>query len=129
MSRCRTRARNERALNEGRLSQKDLDHRALTAKANKLVRKLRAAASVDERVEANRALISLIEGIADSDLPVWSFLPQLIEGDSTSKLAAEERAEVKALIAQVVAPRLAGMTPGSVKRRQALAEDMNGEAT
>lgn len=57
-----------------------------------------------------QALCALLKRLADDDTPVWP-LAQAAAGDAP--LSEEERA----MIGQIVAPELAGMTPGSVKRR------------
>jgi hypothetical protein len=63
-----------------------------------------------QKRENPEALAQLLSSYADSDLRVWA-VARPAEGDRP--LDEEE----KAMIAQTVAPPLAGMTPGSVHRR------------
>lgn len=57
------------------------------------------------------ALAALLKRLAASDIPIWPIAEAV---SRSSPLDAAERA----MIAQVVAPHLAGRTPGSVVRRQ-----------
>jgi hypothetical protein len=63
-----------------------------------------------EALKALEALVDLLRRVAGSDLRVWA-IARLAAGDEP--LDEEELA----MIAQTVAPRLAGMTSGSVHRR------------
>ena len=71
-------------------------------------------AEFEETRSNPEAFASLLRRLAASDLSVWAI----------ARSAATEKplddAEV-AMIAQIVAPHLAGMTPGSVYRRHQLA--------
>src|SRR5262245_22869055 len=79
----------------------------------------RAVAPQDQanRIETVDQIVKLLQRINASDVTVWPFVTQLEAGVPAAKYALEEFAAVRALIAQIVAPQLAGMTPGSVHRR------------
>jgi hypothetical protein len=70
-------------------------------------------AEFEEKRRDPEALAALVRRLAESDLCVWA-----IARPAASNMPLDE-AE-RAMIAQVVAPRLAGMTPGSVHRRRKL---------
>jgi uncharacterized membrane protein YebE (DUF533 family) len=68
--------------------------------------------------EANRAdpgaLWAMLVRLADSDERIWKLVQAVAASRNARSLDEDERA----MIAQAVAPRLAGMTPGSVLRRR-----------
>jgi hypothetical protein len=70
-------------------------------------------AEFEEKRRDPEALAALLRRLAESDLCVWA-----IARPAASNMPLDE-AE-RAMIAQVVAPRLAGMTPGSIHRRHEL---------
>lgn len=116
MSRGRTEARNRGALKEGKIDQKEFDRRILAPNVMRLLREMRAAVTVDEHVRANNSLRGLLKQIDESTLRVWEFQAQLCEG----ALNAEDCADIRAMIAQVVARPLAGGSSGLAKKRYAL---------
>jgi hypothetical protein len=68
-----------------------------------------------EEVWSNpEAFAQLLRRLADSDLSVWT----IARSATAEKPLDDEKA---AIIAQIVAPHLAGTTPGSVYRRHQLA--------
>ncbi|HYT93288.1 MAG TPA: hypothetical protein VEL76_31505 [Gemmataceae bacterium] len=96
MSRSRTRARKRRALREEILAE---------------------FARTRENPEA---LEAMLRRLADSDIHIWAIVrPNKAEVRRGFKPLDEAE---NAMIAQVVAPHLAGMTPGSVHRRHKLAQ-------
>ena len=71
-------------------------------------------AEFEETRSDPEAFAQLLRRLADSDLSVWA----IARSAATEKPLDDAEA---AMIAQVVAPHLAGMTPGSVYRRHQLA--------
>ncbi len=68
-----------------------------------------------EQTRSNpEAFEQLLRRLADSDLSVWA----IARSAAAEKPLDDEEA---AIIAQIVAPHLAGMTPGSIYRRHQLA--------
>jgi hypothetical protein len=125
LSRTKTRARRRRARSEAE------HERKATEIKDCLVRKA-LARTAEEEIAANSALVKLLKGIADSDhLRLWSFVDALVGPDDPgpslgssmshhpapgapsagAKVAREEADATKALIAQLVAPHLAGRPP------------------
>ena len=84
--------------------------RSRTRARNRRARIEQIRAEFDKRRDDPEAFAHLLNRLADSDICIWPI----------ALLAADERpldeAE-RAMIAQTVAPRLAGMTAGSVHRR------------
>lgn len=80
--------------------------RSRTRARNRRARIERIRAEFEEKRQDAAAFAELLRRLAASDLCVW----QIARG---TPLKGDERA----MIAQSVAPRLAGMTPGSVYRR------------
>jgi hypothetical protein len=108
MSGRRTKARKRRSL----LEKFRAEFRRIREQIRKQKRKDPKASSVDSlsRVKAAEAMVDLLRRVADSNLRVWA-VARPADGDDP--LDEMERA----MIAQTVAPRLAGMAPGSVHRR------------
>ena len=73
----------------------------------------KARAEFEEKRQNPEALANLLRQVAESDLCVWT-IARPAAGDKP--LDEDERA----MIAQIVAPPLAGMTPGTVHGRHKL---------
>jgi hypothetical protein len=95
--------------------------RSRTRARNRRARLEKVRAEFEENRQDPGALAAWLRRRAESDLCVWA-IARLAAGDKP--LDEDERA----MIAQSVAPRLAGMTPGSVHRRRELSRG-NGPAT
>jgi hypothetical protein len=80
----------------------------------RLARIEKVRAEFEETRSNPEAFAQLLRRLADSDQSVWA-----IARSATPEKPLDD-AEV-AMIAQIVAPHLAGMTPGSVYRRHQLA--------
>ena len=89
--------------------------RSRTRSRNRRARLEMIRAEFQQNREDPEALAHLLCRYADSDLRVWA-IARPADGDRP--LDEAERA----MIAQTVAPRLAGKTPGSVHRRHKLSE-------
>ena len=115
MSRCATRARKRAA----RLA----DRRAafasgIDARLADIARSRTAA----ERVAATERMLELLGDIASSDVELWPFRDRLCRHAAGGKETREDVEAARAVIAQIVNRRLAGCTPGNVRRRHDLAE-------
>jgi hypothetical protein len=108
MSWKRTKARERRA----RFETFKAEYRQIRAQTRKPKREGTKASSVDSlsRVRAAEALADFLRRVAESNLCVW---------DVARPAAGDEPLDDMelAMIAQTVAPPLAGMAPGSVHRR------------
>jgi len=124
MSRSRTRARNRRALNELGLAQKKTRRAEFEEEFKDSLRRIWSATNSGSRIELTEKFIDLIHRIAVSDIELWPFKDLLFTGHAFNKLAAEECAEIQAIFAQAVAPRLAGMTSGMVRHRHSMSESL-----
>jgi hypothetical protein len=96
--------------------------RSRTRARNRRARLEKARAEFEENRQDPGALEGWLRRRAESDLCVWSI----------ARLAARDKPLdefEQAMIAQVVAPRLAGMTPGSVHRRHEETFRRTGPAT
>lgn len=78
---------------------------------NRRARLETARAEFDEKRQDPEALAGLLRRYAESDLCLWS----IARPAAGSKPLDEEE---RAMVAQSAAPHLAGMTPGSVRRRE-----------
>ena len=129
MPRTKTRARQRRA-------RASADRARIKAEFGTLLNQVMQAPTPDDRIAANAALIELLKDIAASDhLRLWSFVDEFFgpeddgsrlrspkphepEPGATSagaKVAREEVDATKALIAQLIAPHLAGRPPRWVR--------------
>jgi hypothetical protein len=88
--------------------------RGKTRARNRRARIEKARAEFAETRSNPEAFVQLLRRIADSDLSVWTI------ARSASREKPLDDDEV-GLICQIVAPHLAGMTPGSVYHRHRLA--------
>jgi hypothetical protein len=89
--------------------------RGRTRARNRRARLLELHAEFEKQRENPEAFAALLRRLAALDLSIWSVARQ-VPGDKPL-----EDAEL-AMIAQIVAPQLAGMTPGLVHRRHKLAK-------
>jgi wyosine [tRNA(Phe)-imidazoG37] synthetase (radical SAM superfamily) len=88
--------------------------RCRTRARNRLALREKVCAEFEKKRENPEAFAALLRRLAESDLCVWA-----IARVASSNKPLDEAEE--AMIAQVVAPRLAGMTPGAVHLRRRLA--------
>lgn len=78
--------------------------------------RITTAATAEERIAATEEIILTLRRIANSSVPLWTV------AESAGLLDAKEDYVTQAVIAQLVAAPLAGMTPGSVRDRYARAK-------
>jgi hypothetical protein len=95
--------------------------RSRTRARNRRARLELIRAEFDRKRDDPEALAHLLSRLADSDICIW---PIARLADVDRPLDEAERA----MIAQTVAPRLAGMAPGSVRRRHEFSR-RSGSAT
>jgi hypothetical protein len=87
--------------------------RSRTRARNRRARHEAILAEFESTRENAEAFSAMVRRLAESDIPVWAIARQ-----ASQPLDEAENA----MIAQVVAPHLAGMTPGSVHRRHKFAQ-------
>ena len=71
-----------------------------------------------QRVAATQRFVDHLRRVAATDREVWPQVAPLVAGLADP----EDRADLNAIAAQLVNPRLAGMTPGSVHRQHRLGD-------
>jgi len=120
MSRTRSRARRRCAREQDRREELQSQRVQFQAELNSSLALLDDAANAEQRIARTQSVLDVFNEIAASDIPLWPFAKQLTASVPASTRGSEDQMAFHALIARIVAPRLAGPTPGNVHRRHKL---------